>query len=259
MIIDENDPRRSEAATDGPPGSVERIPLCGDRVLELAMLPLSAADQADTGAVGGGSLSSRAERWIAEGAVDRTPTLVLPLFGTLTVWSPTRAFVAGPDERLEQLRASVVEFTSLFAELDDIERRLAAALPHVDDDAALAADFTTAALSRRGELSARFREAVSLRRRLALLTPPLHVPAPQPPTLAGQLGERLRERTRIVERAGFAVEQAELLERVYAVCADRTSEHAIARRQAALEWTIIVLLAAEVVLLVVDALANRTT
>ena len=83
-------------------------------------------------------------------------------------------------------------------------------------------------------------------------------PAPQPPTLAGQLGERLRDRTRVLDRIEHAVEQADLLERVYAGCGDRVAELVASRRHLPLEWVIILLLAAEVVLITIDILAART-
>ena len=91
-----------------------------------------------------------------------------------------------------------------------------------------------------------------------MLAPVLQRPTPQPPTLAGQLGERLRDRTRVVERLEHAVEQADLLERVYAGCADRMAEFVTSRRHLTLEWVIILLLVAEVVLITIDLLATHT-
>jgi uncharacterized Rmd1/YagE family protein len=73
------------------------------------------------------------------------------------------------------------------------------------------------------------------------------------------VGERLRDRTRLAERLEHAVERADLVERVYAACGDRIGDFAISRRHSALEWVIILLLAAELVLLCVDLLAGRTS
>ena len=259
MIIDGRELPEPAGTAGIPADAVEHVPLPTGRPFELAAVALgpTAADD-DTAAVDAAlaDVVARARAWVGD---DGRPPLVIPLFGTLTVWGPHRTLVAGPADRLPQLKAAVVEFAALDGELHDIERHLATLLPLVDADAPLAFEFADAALSRRGELAGRFRDAVSLRRRLAVLAPALHVPAPQPPTLAGQLGERLRERTRIVDRAGFATEQADLLERVYTACGERASDFAIARRQAALEWTIVVLLAAEVVLMLVGALTTGTT
>jgi hypothetical protein len=156
------------------------------------------------------------------------------------------------------MRSALVDFTDREAELRDIERRIGAALEHVDRDAAIAFEADEQAFPRRKELSARFAASVSLRRRLAVLAPVLQRPAPQPPTLAGQLGERLRDRTRVTERLEHAVEQADLLERVYSSCGDRLAEYVSSRRHLTLEWVIILLLAAEVVLITIDLLAART-
>jgi len=80
-----------------------------------------------------------------------------------------------------------------------------------------------------------------------------------PPTLASQLGERLRERTRLLERQEFASQRADLAERVAEACGQRALEAGIARRHTALEWTIVVLLVVQTALLVVELLAQRAT
>ncbi|MFM8892393.1 MAG: hypothetical protein ACKOTB_12365, partial [Planctomycetia bacterium] len=102
-----------------------------------------------------------------------------------------------------------------------------------------------------------YREAVSIGRRLALLAPAVHTPPLHPPTLASQVGERLRERARLVERHEFAVAQADLAERVSESCSHRAGDARVARQQTALEWAIVVLLLIQSVLLVVDLLARE--
>lgn len=89
--------------------------------------------------------------------------------------------------------------------------------------------------------------------------PVVHAPPLHPPTLASQLGERLRERTRLVERHEFATQQAELAERVAEACGQRALEAGIARRQLGLEWAIVVLLVVQTALLVVELLSQRAT
>jgi hypothetical protein len=251
MIIGDRDPVPGIPSPAGAFDTVRRVPLPTGQSFELAVVPAP-----DTGIdVWLEQLVPAAREWVD----DPEACVAIPLFGTLTVWGPRRAIVAATADRIASLETAVVEFASLEADLRDVEAALAAALPRVDADAPAAFAFDDASHVRRGELAVRFREAIAVRRRLATLAPVLHRPAPQPPTLAGQLGERLRERTRIVDRAGFATEQADLLERVYTACGERASDFAIARRQATLEWTIIVLLAAEVVLMLVGALTTGTT
>ncbi|MCE9631911.1 MAG: hypothetical protein K8S94_14500 [Planctomycetia bacterium] len=238
---------------------IERLPLGAAGMLELAILARDAADADDVAAHDAemADLVARTTAW-ATGR-DAHPPTVVPLYGLHVVWTQRRAAIIGPADRLPQMRAAVVEFAGHDAELRDIESRVAETLAHVDADAPLAFQFDERSLPRRGELAARFGQSVSLRRRLALLAPAVQRPAPQPPTLSGQLGERLRDRTRIVERLESAVDQADLLERVYTGCGDRASECATSRRHATLEWVLIVLLAAEVILLTVDLLAARAT
>lgn len=255
------DPHSPDTLTDGLPSdaAIERLPLGAARTLELAALARDAADADDAAAHDAemADLVARTTAW-ARGRDADLPT-VIPLYGTLVVWSRQRAAIIGPSDRLPQMRAAVVEFAGQDTELRDIESGIAETLAHVDADAPLAFLFDERALPRRGELAARFSQAVSLRRRLALLAPAVQRPAPQPPTLAGQLGERLRDRTRIVERLESAIDQTELLERVYTSCGDRAGECATSRRHATLEWILIILLATEVILLTVDLLAARTT
>lgn len=237
--------------------SIERLPLAGGGVAELALVTLPAVDAADHDALIA-DLVARATSWVNAAAAGGDPPLVAPLYGTHVIWSHGRAVALGPADRLPAMRAALTDFASREAELRDIEWRIASGLEHVESDAPLAFEFDEQALPRRRELAGRFREAVSLRRGLAVLAPVIHRPAPQPPTLAGQLGERLRDRTRVVERLEHAVDQADLLERVYTGCGDRVAEYVSSRRHATLEWVIILLLVVEVVLLTVDLLATHT-
>ncbi|MGI9176614.1 MAG: hypothetical protein ACR2IT_02005 [Pirellulales bacterium] len=247
-------------AVDGlpPDTSIERLPLAGGCVAEIALVRLPGMDAAEHDALIA-DLVARATAWVSAAAFGGDPPLVVPLYGTHVVWLPGRSVALGPADRLPAMRAALTDFAGREAELRDLEWRIASGLDHVEGDAALAFEVDEQTLRRRRELAGRFREAVSIRRGLAVLAPVLHRPAPQPPTLAGQLGERLRDRTRVVERLEHAVEQADLLERVYAGCGDRVAEFVSSRRHATLEWVIILLLVVEVVLLTVDLLATHTS
>lgn len=239
-----------------PDTTVTRMPLADGGVFELAAVALPAFAAADHDA-GITELVARAESWAAAATPGGDPPLVVPLYGTHVVWSPRRAAVLGTADRLPALRAAVVDFADREAELRDVERRIAAGLEQVEADAPLAFAFDEQAVPRRRELAGRFADTVAVRRRLVTLAPVLQRPGPQPPTLAGQVGERLRDRTRVLERLEHAGEQADLLERVYTGCGDRAADYATSRRHATLEWGIILLLAAEVVLITVDLLASH--
>lgn len=246
---------RPHAGLGLPPDTVfERVPIADGGTCELAMVAVPAAEAAEHDRAVAEAVAA-AGTWatMAGGG----PPFVVPLYGTCVVWSPGRCVALAPPDRLPTLRGALVEFADMEAELRGIERRAAASLEHLDGDAALAFEFDAHALPRRPELAARFGEVVSLRRRLVALAPRVTRPAPQPPTLAGQVGERLRERTRVGERLEHAVEQAELMERVYAGCGDRAAEFVVSRRHLALEWVLVLLLATEVLLITVDLLAAR--
>lgn len=255
MIIDHH-----EHGGAGPPTAfglpadtlIERIPVADGGTCELAMVAVPTAEAAEHDIAVAEALAA-AGTWATTAGAD--PPMVVPLYGTCVVWSPGRCVAVAPPDRLPLLRGAIVEFADLDAELRGIERRVAALLDHLDGDAPLAFVFDAQALPRMPELKARFSEIVSLRRRLAVRAPQATRPAPQPPTLSGQIGERLRERTRVGERLEHAVEQTELLERVYAGCGDRAAEFDVSRRHLALEWMLVVLLATEVLLITVDLLA----
>jgi hypothetical protein len=212
-------------------------------------------------------LAAVAASWAAAQALDAggasrptSPAFVqVPLYGCHVIWTPARAAAIGPPERLDDLRCALIEFAAREAELRDAERRTATLLDGIEADAALAFATDQRLLARRDDLAARYREAVSVRRRLAVISPAVHAPAVHPPTLAAQLSERLRDRTRLAERHEHAVEQADLAERVTEACGSRATELTIARRQLGLEWAIVVLLVVQTALLLVELLGAQGT
>lgn len=241
--------------------SLRRVPLACHEALLLLIVPLR--DEHERQSPSDLAVSTElVTRWAAttdREAAAPTPVVTVPLYGCHVVWTPGRAAVVGPAARLEQLIAAVSDFANREGELRQLEQRCADLVAALDEDAAHAFEFDEQAVSRRDALASRFREAVAARGRLALLAPAVHAPPVHPPTLASQLGERLRDRTRLAERHEFAVDRAELAERLYEACGQRAAEFGIARRQMALEWAIVVLLVIQTALLVVDLLAGRGT
>jgi uncharacterized Rmd1/YagE family protein len=79
-----------------------------------------------------------------------------------------------------------------------------------------------------------------------------------PPTLASQVGERLRERLRLQERLEASGGRLEAQERVFELCSQRLTEFSLARRGHTLEWIIIVFLAAQTVLWLLDLLGSAS-
>lgn len=185
------------------------------------------------------------------------PARMIALHGAAVAVAPGRAAIRVEPSRLDAVRAAVVEFCYRERELRDIEAAAAAGWPDVEADTPLAFEFRDRDAGRRIVLGERFRRIVGLRTRLARLVPHLDLPPLHPPTLASQVAERLRERGRTSERAEFLTSQLEVQERVYDLCAQRSSEWSLSRKSLALEWAIVVLLAVETVLILVDLLSRR--
>jgi hypothetical protein len=236
-------------------------PLSTGEYVEVLSLPLeeTAAPWPPATDGGPGGLEDTIRRWVSAAASPAATVVVVPLYGCHVAWTAGRAAVIGPPERLGQLEAAVVEFAGVEADLRDAERRAAALLETVEGDVATSLSLDEHSPDRCAELADRHRRAVAVGRRLALLAPLVHTPPLHPPTLASQLGERLRERTRLVERLEFATQRAEFAERVAEACGQRALEAGIGRRQLGLEWAIVVLLVVQTALLVVELLSHRVT
>jgi len=242
--------------------AVSRRPLSESESLEILALPTAAAGDAADGGIAPGPDGSidMLRAWVSEGpGAAAAPAVVVPLYGCLVIWAPGRAALVGTAEQIGQLAAAVVEFAGHEAALRAAERRAAALLDAVTDEAAHGFSLDGEPVPRPVGPAEQYRESVALGRALALLAPVVHAPPVHPPTLANQLGERLRDRTRLAERHGLAVDRAELAERVAEARGQRALDVGIARRQTALEWAIVVLLVVQTVLLVVDLLARRAT
>jgi hypothetical protein len=246
------------AAALGPGAMLRRHRLPTGESLELARVPADEPAEAAPLLSGGasGEPATTARDWVAAAAPAPAVTVV-PLYDCHVVWSPVRAAVVGPADRLDHLETATVEFAGCEAQLRDAEARATALLETAETDAADSLDLDAASADRRRTLAGRYREAVAVGRRLALLAPAIHAPPLHPPTLASQLGERLRDRTRLAERHALAVERAELAERVAEASSQRAIDLGIARRQTALEWAIVVLLVVQTALLVVDLLSRQ--
>ncbi len=260
IVTDHDEPRDAGRIPAGLPAdaSLRRVPLACNEELLMLIVPLPDGNDGES-APNPVRITETVTAWAAE--VDprdftSLPVITVPLYGCHVVWKPGQAAVVGPVSRLELLTTALSDFASCEGELRQLEQRCVDLVATVEEDAPHAFEFEGRAVSRRDTLAGRFREAVAVRGRLAVLAPAAHAPPVHPPTLASQLGERLRDRTRLAERHEFAVDRAELAERLYEACGQRISEFGIAQRQMALEWAIVVLLVIQTALLVVDLLSR---
>lgn len=250
QLVTDQAPLTNVPLPDGlPQGSeVQRIAHSTEQ-FAILVIPTSAVDNHE--------LVTKARAWVDAVAVDHSaPSLLLALQGAQIVWSPGRTAILGQADRLDTIRQALIEFSGHESELRDIERDIGVRWPHLETDSPWAFDCDEKGLARRPELARRFQQTLALRARLARLAPHAHRPHIHPPTLASQIGERLRERTRLAERLDFSSDSLEVFENVYELCGQRASEYALARKGHTLEWIIIVLLVAQTILALVERLAT---
>lgn len=179
---------------------------------------------------------------------------LLTLQGARVVWNPTRVVVLVAPERLDTVLKAIVEVAYYETELRAIETKLAALWPDLEAVIPLAFEFAERSVRHRRKLAEQFRQVFTLRARLARVTPHVLAPHIHPPTLATQLSERLREHTRMAHRVESLNTQLDVFERLYEGCGQKTSEFMVARTGHALEWIIIILLLAQIILLSIDLL-----
>lgn len=186
--------------------------------------------------------------WVDTTTNAKAPRQMLTLQGAQIYWNDTRVAILASPERLESLRTALIETCWFDAELAGIEHELANAWSEMNEDMPLAFDFDEKSLPRRKELQRRYERVMSIRSRMLRLSPYVYCPHIYPPTLASQLAERYRERTRMLHRHEILDGQLEVFERVYETCGQRISDFVQSRTGHILEWIIIILLVLQMVI-----------
>ncbi len=180
----------------------------------------------------------------------------LQLQGCRILWGEGRAVLIAEPRRLEAARAALLEATTCEIRLRAIESWLDQGWSQLQADLEPAFEFNERQLRRRTDLRKRYQEVLAMRAELARLTPRLHFPPIYPPTLASQIGERVRDRRRLVERAEFASDQLEVYEEVYEQAGQRRNDYLLQRSSNQLEWIIILLLLTQIIMTLVDTLGS---
>jgi hypothetical protein len=225
-----------------------KAPLPGGATMALACVPATAGEPID-GLRG----------WVESDPEARgAPPVWMSFQGTHVHWSTGRCAIAAPLDRIAGVRAAILEATAHERALRSVEEAMASAWPALESDADLAFEFEEAAVGRRRELRERLHRTLVLRARLARIAPYLLAPLAHPPTLASQVGERLRERLRMPTRHEAAATQLEVFRDAYDMCGQRASEYMLARTGHRLEWVIIILLAAQLFLWCFEYLTDAT-
>lgn len=220
--------------------------------IEVLMIPGSGLDDSPS--------SELARNWVAS-LLPESSRSAMPvvLQGVMIYWSPQRMSVIAPLERLNSLRGAMIEFCYFERELRTMEDDITARWPQLEMDTPLAFEFVEKAVSEKRDLMRRFQDVIRIRAQLARLAPHIECPSVYPPTLVSQVGERLREKARLSERLQFVREQVDVFEKVYEMCGQRVSDFMSSRTGHTLESVIIILLAAETILLIVDLLSSTAS
>ena len=215
--------------------------------IDILTVPAPPGDQPGSG--------DEAFRWVAgDVRPGAAPPVVLTVHGAQIVWSASRAAILAAPDRTGPFLLALIEFSYHERELRKLEQEIAASWPLLEADAPLAHSVTASDPDRFEEVGLRMEQTLKRRMRLARLVSHLYQPRAGLTPLATQLVERLRERASVEERHDALVSQLEVFERVYELTGQRISDFTAAQQSRTLEWVIIVILAAEALLLLIDLL-----
>ena len=261
-------PSQGEPSTGGRAGASAALPEGVPEGAVLESISIAEVAPADDGGTriellsipaDGGELPASVAAWIdADPGRGGASGNWMSFQGARVHWSNGRAAILAPADRLEAVRGAVIETSRNELALRTIERALEASWPALESDAPLAFEFDESSVGRRDELRARLQRILLLRARLARIAPFLLAPSPYPPTLASQVAERLRERLRMASRHEAASDQLDVLRETYEMCGQRASDFMLARTGHRLEWVIIVLLSAQLLLWLFEYLSAAT-
>jgi hypothetical protein len=200
-----------------------------------------------------------AQAWLREGSSGGRPmSSAVKVAEAFVLWCPGRAVIAyGGSQgtgQLEELLECVADFAFVEGSLSALERGVLEGWPGVEQDTPLAYKIDKADLARDEEVGRRAKSVLHLRMRHVRAEPLVWMGPARFGRLAAEVGEGLREETRCEERLEMLDGQIEAQEYVYEMASQRFGEFRHARESFLIEAIIVALLAAEVVLLLVDLL-----
>jgi hypothetical protein len=249
MTFNDPSPRYAiSVATSATP--VRKVPsdLRGNE-FEVTLLPLSAATQ----------MAAAEAEWLAKPNDVGTPPIQIKYRGVELIWHPGRALLHCDPEQAELLLSALVEFAFYEGELRRIENEVAAAWPELEQDKGLAFNVTRADLKRSEVVGGRMSRALDRRIRMARIEPHLYQPDTALPAASQKLGEELRDKARIESRLETIDAQIEVFEDIYEMGGQRMGEFRASTEEHVLEWIIIILLAGELLLLLIQAIWRSRT
>lgn len=193
-------------------------------------------------------------QWVAATAPPGILPAVITLHGAQVVWGTSRAALQAAPDRLDAFLLTLVEFCYFEAQLRKLEHEVADSWPQLEQDTATAHDVDAPDPEHYEDLGRRTDQVLKRRIRLARLSPHLYQPRPRRSPLAHQLMERLREKAHAEERIEALGSQMDVFERIYEMNSQRISDAKLSKKERTLEWVIIILLATETLLLLIDLL-----
>ncbi|MEI6233132.1 MAG: hypothetical protein WCT04_08770 [Planctomycetota bacterium] len=200
---------------------------------------------------------SRAETWIdPNGASAPAASERINLPGGWARVKLGRAVVCLPNTDWIGAITALADFAFHDVELRKLEREIATDWPRAEADLPLANDVTPDDLKRLGDIGAMTRLVWMRRIRLSKLERPLakcQVPLPQS---AKRLAARLRSRFDIDDRTETLDGQIEVYEYIYEMANQRMGEYGNFRKEFLLEILIVVLLAAELTVMLLEYYRN---
>lgn len=201
-----------------------------------------------------------AKTWCESGIVAPTSKATLiSLHGVDVYWCTGRAIVRAPKDRVDAVRRAILEFAVAERELVAIEKSVNSSWDTLEGDVPTAFSYGEGNVRDRAELGKRFQKAISLQARMSRIVPLIVQPAQYPPTLESQLHERMRERLRQEDRLEVLEGQLDIFQRVYEMCGQRSADFMVARTGHILEWIIILLLAFQTIMAIIDYIPSSTT
>ncbi len=223
------------------------ISVSTDSDLSLLIVPAAIAVNAE--------IINTIREWVEEiKSAEASPCLMLSLQHVQVLWSPQRVAIVAEISRVETVKIAMIEVSYYVSELMRLESEISLRWPQLESDIPIAFQFDQRIVAKKKDLMQKFQSIYSLRAHLARITPFLLCPHVYPPTLASQVGERLRERVRVEDRVEFVSDQLEVYEEVYEMCSQRINDHQHAYKGHTLEWMIIILLVAQIFLSLFDYL-----
>ncbi len=225
-------------------GSPDGGSISGDELLVLS-IPNGSREDSD--------LMSTAKAWVesepgVSSSLNNVQTQMMTLQGAQIFFSNGRIAILAPSQRIDTIKAALIEVAYYEARLRLLESTLQQAWPQLEADMPMALDFDEKSVSKLKGLRKRALEVLMLRASQSKISAQVHAPHIHPPTLASQMAERFRERLQLVHRHEILDEQIDVFEKVYDSTAQRSSDFMLARTSHTLEWVIIVLLVAQLLL-----------